>query len=222
MWNWGPCSGAISRNPSKKTMHISEGVLSLPVLVAGAGVALAGVAYGIKKLPEDKLMFAGLLGAAFFAASLIHVPIGVTSVHLVLNGLLGTLLGAAAFPVIFVSLLLQGFLLGFGGLTTLGLNTATIGLGALASALLFQFLRPRNLRPSPMIDTLSFLCGALGIIVSALLTALALATTDAGFTTSAMALLLAHVPIACIEGVLTLFAYRSILKLAPQLLEDSP
>lgn len=31
--------------------------------------------------------------AAFFVASLIHVPIGPTSVHLLLNGLLGVVVG---------------------------------------------------------------------------------------------------------------------------------
>ena len=42
-------------------------------------------------------MLAGLLGAAFFVASLIHVPIGFSSAHLILNGLLGVVLGWAAF-----------------------------------------------------------------------------------------------------------------------------
>lgn len=33
-------------------MHIAEGVLSAPVLITGAVVAAAGVAYGLKKIPE--------------------------------------------------------------------------------------------------------------------------------------------------------------------------
>ena len=86
-------------------MHIAEGVLSAPVLITGAVVAAAGVAYGLKKIPANHFMLAGLLGAAFFVASLIHVPIGFSSAHLILNGLLGVVLGWAAFPVIFVALL---------------------------------------------------------------------------------------------------------------------
>ena len=82
-------------------MHIAEGVLSAPVLITGAVVAAAGVAYGLKKIPANHFMLAGLLGAAFFVASLIHVPIGFSSAHLILNGLLGVVLGWAAFPVIF-------------------------------------------------------------------------------------------------------------------------
>lgn len=200
-------------------MHISEGVLSLPVLVTGAVVAAAGVAYGLKKLPEEKLMTAALFGAAFFVASLIHIPIGVSNAHLVLNGLLGVFLGPASFAVIFIALLLQAFLLGFGGLTTLGVNTATLGLGALLAGVVFRKLCTHPLRGTRRTDGVAFLSGAVGVIVSTLLTAAALASTDEGFVASATALLVAHVPIVCVEGILTLFVCRSILKLSPELLE---
>ena len=83
-------------------MHIAEGVLSAPVLITGAVVAAAGIAYGLKKIPANHLMLASLLGSAFFVASLIHVPIGFSSAHLILNGLIGAILGAASFPIIFV------------------------------------------------------------------------------------------------------------------------
>ena len=36
-------------------MHISEGVLSGPVLAAGAAVALAGTAAGLKKMELDRV-----------------------------------------------------------------------------------------------------------------------------------------------------------------------
>ena len=88
-------------------MHISEGVLSGPVLVAGAAVAMAGAAAGLKKLELDRVAQAGMLSAAFFVASLIHVPVGPSSIHLILNGIVGLLLGWAAFPAILTALLLQ-------------------------------------------------------------------------------------------------------------------
>lgn len=81
-------------------MHIAEGVLSAPVLIAGAAAAAAGIAVGLKRLDESRLMTAGLVGAAFFIASLIHVPIGVSSAHLLLCGLVGVMLGVSAYPVI--------------------------------------------------------------------------------------------------------------------------
>jgi len=74
-------------------MHISEGICSPPVLAAGLGLAVAGVAYGLRKIDTESIPRVGVLSSAFFVASLIHVPIGPTSVHLVLNGLMGLLLG---------------------------------------------------------------------------------------------------------------------------------
>ena len=95
-------------------MHISEGVLSGPVLLSGAALAVAGTAIGLKKLDYDQVAKVGMLSAAFFVASLIHVPIGPSNAHLILNGLVGLLLGWAAFPAILVALVLQAVLFQFG------------------------------------------------------------------------------------------------------------
>ena len=104
-------------------MHISEGVLSGPVLISGGALAAAGTAIGLKKLDYDRIAQAAILSAAFFVASLIHVPIGPANAHLILNGLVGLLLGWAAFPAILVALVLQAMLFQFGGITALGVNT---------------------------------------------------------------------------------------------------
>lgn len=55
-------------------MHIAECVLNVPVLVTGAVIGLTGVAVGLQRLKDENLMFAGMLGAAFFVASLIQYP----------------------------------------------------------------------------------------------------------------------------------------------------
>ena len=104
-------------------MHISEGVLSGPVLISGGALAAVGTAIGLRKLDYDHIAKAGMLSAAFFVASLVHVPIGPANAHLVLNGLVGLLLGWAAFPAILVALVLQAVLFQFGGITVLGVNT---------------------------------------------------------------------------------------------------
>jgi cobalt/nickel transport system permease protein len=57
---------------------------------------------------------------AFFVASLIHVPFGPTSVHLLIPGLVGAMLGPSAFLSIGLGLLLQSLLFQFGGITALG------------------------------------------------------------------------------------------------------
>lgn len=78
-------------------MHISEGVLSIPVLATGAAVTAAGTIIGLKKLDSEKLVTVALLSSVFFVASLIHVPIGPSSAHLIMSGLMGMLLGWGLF-----------------------------------------------------------------------------------------------------------------------------
>lgn len=194
-------------------MHIAEGVLNVPVLVTGAVIGLTGVAVGLKRLKDENLMFAGMLGAAFFVASLIHVPVGMGSAHLILNGLLGVFLGTAAFPVILISLLLQAVLFQFGGLTVLGVNTATMGLGALSAYYLFHFLSNRI-----GVGLSGFIAGFSGVFVAGLLTALALAFSDEGFVSAAVAIFLSNLPVMIAEAFITFFIVRYIQKIRPELL----
>jgi len=119
-------------------MHISEGVLSAPVLLAGAVLSLVGLTLGLKKIKNEDIPKVAVLSSAFFVASLIHIPIGPTSAHLVLNGLVGMLLGWSAFPSIFVALVLQAILFQFGGLTTLGVNTFSMAMPGVLSYYIFR------------------------------------------------------------------------------------
>ena len=125
-------------------MHIVDGALSNPVVIGGAVAAASGIALGLRSLDIDRLPTAGVLSASFFVASLIHVPIGPSSVHLILNGMAGLLLGWAAFPALFVGLLLQAVFFGFGGLTVLGINTVNIALPAVVAGVLFGRLIARG------------------------------------------------------------------------------
>ena len=125
-------------------MHISEGVLSAPVLISGAALAAAGVAVGLRRLDPERLMSTAMLAAVFFVGSLVHVPVGLGSAHLILSGLLGMLLGWAAFPAIFTALLLQAVLFQYGGLTTLGVNTVIMAAPAVLCAALFSPLRAKS------------------------------------------------------------------------------
>jgi cobalt/nickel transport system permease protein len=104
--------------------HIPDGVATIPVLAAGAAITVGGLAWGLRALSPERMPRVAVLSAVFFVASLIHLPVGPASVHLILNGLMGAVLGAAAFPAIVVALLLQAVLFGFGGLAVLGVNAA--------------------------------------------------------------------------------------------------
>src|SRR5205823_3097161 len=70
-----------------------------------------------------------------------HVRVPPTSVHLLLNGLVGVILGRRAALAIPVGLFLQAALLGHGGFTSLGINSLTMVLPALLAWQLFALLQ---------------------------------------------------------------------------------
>lgn len=197
-------------------MHISEGVLSPQILVAGAALAAAGTFLGLRKLENDRLVTVAILSAAFFVGSLIHIPIGPSSAHLILNGLLGAILGWASFPAILVGLLLQAVLFQYGGLTSLGVNTFDMA----APAVLCSILCGPLLRRGGKARTLgSFLCGCLSVLLAALLTATALSLTDEGFVQAATILVLAHIPVMLLEGGFTVLVVGYLTKTMPELFQ---
>jgi cobalt/nickel transport system permease protein len=198
-------------------MHISEGVLSPAVLASGAGLAVVGTAIGLKKLDYEAIPRVAILSAAFFVASLIHVPVGPVGAHLVLNGLMGLLLGWMAFPAILIALFLQALLFQFGGLTVLGVNTVTMAAPAVICFYVFRvFLR----RAGPVAAAAAFACGATAILLSGLLVATALLSTGQAFLEVAELVLLAHIPIMIIEGIITLFIFQFLKKVRPEMLEE--
>ncbi len=198
-------------------MHISEGVLSPPVLLTGGVLTTFGLILGLKNLKMEKIPEIAVLSSTFFIASLIHIPIGPTSAHLVLNGLVGLLLGWSAFPAIFLGLLLQAILFQFGGLTTLGVNTFTM---AFPPVIIGYIIRKTFIQKDNPFKVFigSFLAGFLSIIFSAILVSLALYFTEKSFIPVIVSLLTAHIPIAIIEGFITGFVVRYLLKVKPEVL----
>ncbi len=196
-------------------MHISEGVLSAPVLAGGVLLAAAGTAVGLRRLDYDRLMTVAVLAAAFFVGSLIHVPIGPVSAHLVLNGLLGAILGWAAFPAILVALALQAVLFQYGGLTALGVNTFNMAFPAVLCHFLFRPLLARGGRSA---GVGGFCCGFCGVLLAAVLTAASLAATDEGFLTAAKVLLAGHIPVMAAEGVVTALTVGFLSRTRPEML----
>lgn len=200
-------------------MHISEGILSMPVLAGGAIATTVGTAIGLKKLPYDQIMSVSLLSATFFVASLIHVPVGPGSVHLLLGGLLGLILGWGAFPAIVVALLLQAVFFQYGGMIVLGVN----GLIIAGPAVLCGILLHPLLKKSPKHRSAAgFLAGSCSIFLSAAAMAGALYFSDHGFLKVAGIVLLAHFPVMLIEGVITMFAINFLVKVQPEILSLDP
>jgi cobalt/nickel transport system permease protein len=205
-------------------MHIHEAALSgsaegIAILCAGTVATTAGTALGLRKMEYEQMPQVAIVSSAFFVISLIHVPLGVTSVHLVLSGLMGLILGWAAFPALLIALLLQAVMFGHGGLLALGINTLTMGLPAVVCYYLFrQALTWRH-------DGLAFSAGvgagALAILLGALLTASAFWIAGKEFQLVGQAVLGFHFAVAAVEGLVTGSVIVFIRKVRPELF-DAP
>lgn len=196
-------------------MHISEGVLSPPVLLAGAAVTTIGTVIGLKKLDYDHIMTVSLLTATFFVASLIHVPVGPGNVHLILGGLMGIILGWSCFPAILIALVLQSLFFNYGGLVVLGVNTTVMALPALVCFYLFRpWLRANGHKRKIG----AFAAGFLAIFLSSLIMAAALWSTDKGFIQAAQLVIAVHIPLMFIEGIITMFTVSFLAKVQPEFL----
>jgi len=196
-------------------VHISEGVLSAPVLVSGGALAAAGTAIGLKKIDYDHIARVGILSATFFVASLVHVPIGPSSVHLIMNGIVGLLLGWAAFPAILVALLLQAVFFQFGGITTLGVNTIIMALPAVICYYLFAPLLHKDRK---FLLLAGFGCGFCAVLFGGVIVGLALMFTEENFLKVAMLVVTAHIPVMIIEGIVTAFCVTFLKKVQPAML----
>lgn len=196
-------------------MHIADGILTAPVLVGGVAVAVAGTAVGLRTLREDQISQAGVMAAAFFVGSLVHVPAGPSSIHLLLNGLAGLLLGWAAFPALLVALFLQAVLFGFGGLTTLGVNTTAM---ALPGVLLGLAFRPMVRRGTLLGRLGAFCVGALSVLLSGLLVCGALVASGGAFKAAAAVVIVGHIPVMIIEGVICALCIGYLRRVRPQML----
>ncbi|SDO58860.1 cobalt transporter CbiM [Desulforhopalus singaporensis] len=196
-------------------MHISEGVLSPAVLVAGGAVTFVGTGLGLKRIDYDHIMTVSLLTATFFVASLIHVPLGPGNIHLVLGGLMGLVLGWSAFPAILIALLLQAIFFQYGGLVVLGANTTVMALPAVGCYYLFRKWIETNGNKRKMA---AFAAGFFSPLLSSLLMALALATSDQGFLQTAQLVVAAHIPLMIIEGVITMFIILFLSRVQPEFL----
>jgi len=193
--------------------HLVDGILAAPVVVAGTGLAAGGLLIGCRQLEPERIPKAALLAAAFFVVSLVHVPIGPWGLHPLLNGLLGILLGWAAFPVIFVALLLQAMIFGVGGITVLGVNTVTLALPAVAVHALFA---ARVMRGSPVLW--GALAGASAAVMSGALVATALALSGKELWPAATLVSAAYLPLAVVEAGLTATIASYLVRVHPALL----
>lgn len=196
-------------------MHISDGVMPTGLALGSGVISLAVTVWSSWMTRSRDLPKVAVVSAAFFVATLIHVPLGPTSVHLLLPGLVGALLGPSAFLAIALGLVLQSLMFQYGGLTALGGNALLMGIPALACGLLFQVGKGSGARRQMLVGGL---CGGLGIIGAAILLAVLLAMSGEDFLGVARLALLAHLPIVGIEALIAAFIVRFLYKVKPEML----
>lgn len=180
--------------------------------LAGAGT----LAFSLKGIKTEEITKISLMTAVFFVGSTIHIPVGPTSVHLLLTGFIGLVVGRHAAVSILIALLLQLFLLHFGGISSLGANVLIESLPAM---LLGMLLRPQLDRTGNRAFLYGFFAGFFSILGSVVLLGIVLIQSNLRFAmgpfSTVATVAVGHVPLMFIEGLITGFAVQFIVKTRP-------
>jgi len=202
-------------------VHISDGVLDPWLWESGWVITVVILAYALSKMKTEDVPKLSVITAAVFVASLIHMQVGPTSVHFILNGFAGVMLGILAFPCIFVALVLQCFLFGHGGVTTIGTNTVNMGVPALIAYLIFKTGTKLDIRPETKNKVTLFgaIAGGLGVAIALLFLATELITTGEEFYETTVLVVTAHLPIIAIEAIFTGVLAGFIATVKPEMFE---
>ena len=225
---WGLRSfSLVNQKANNFFMHIPDGFLPPSVYLTGYGITGATTWYCLRQIrrsripTEQEIPKASLLTAAFFVASSIYFPIPPTSIHFVMNGLMGIILGYYAFLAILVGLFFQAVMFGHGGMASLGINAVIMGIPALLAYYLFHGFQalPLKLR--------AFVTGALALALSATMFTIIMisfipADIDAAVEKNAILISLFGYSIqAIIEGIFTMIIVSFLATVKPVILTNN-
>ena len=218
---YGVCLGRvlIHDRTCSWTMHIVDGILSFSVLLAGSGGALMGISYGLKTVTSENVLEVSVYGAMFFLLSLIFIPLAFVRVHFLFLGLFGILLGWTCFPVIAVTLFIQASFFGFGGITTIGVNTLIL---AFPAVLIGQGCCGLVLRFPHLSFLFGMFCGTVTLLCSMLMIWVALIFSDPALISIAQILFLISIPFMLLEGLLVGFLVRFLRLSYPHMFSSTP
>ncbi|MBU8869612.1 MAG: energy-coupling factor ABC transporter permease [Gemmatimonadales bacterium] len=204
-------------------MHIPDGFITPKVYLPAWGIAVLAWWICLRRTGSllDPLVIPRLAvtTSAAFVLSLVTIPLpGGSSVHLTFVGLLTVLFGwRLAFMALSLVFVLQAFLLGDGGITTLPVNILAIaGSGVIVATLVFHLLRRLHL------NLALFLAGWTAVVIPSFLIALILGLQptlahDAsgtplffpfGLRVTLPALILPHMILGIGEGMLAVMGWR--------------
>ncbi|MCP1662404.1 MAG: cobalt transporter CbiM [Methanocalculus sp. MSAO_Arc1] len=200
-------------------VHISDGILPMPVVAAGwiITILLLAITYRWAGRQDDltqQIPKLSVMVGAFFVASLIHIDIPPSSAHLILNGLVGIVLGPLSYIGIFIGLTLQALLFQHGGITVIGVNALILGVPALICYLSFLIASGRGL-PLTLIGGI---CGGFAVSASVCLLVATLVISGSEFRAVAGLLAIAHIPIIITEAIITGVIVGYLVRVKPELL----
>jgi cobalt/nickel transport system permease protein len=201
---------------------ISWGVLALPFIIVG----LFSIQKKVKDNPRLKMLLA-MVGAFAFVLSALKIPSVTGSCsHPTGIGLGAIIFGPAVMSVLGVIVLLfQAILLAHGGLTTLGANTFSMAIaGAFVSYGIFKLITASGGKRGLAI----FLAASLGDLATYLTTsfqlAIAFPSETGGVTASLIKFMsifaITQIPLAIIEGLLTVIIFNAIASYNKNELKD--
>lgn len=214
-------------------MHIMEGFLPVKHAIGWSVIVAPFVAYGlytinkrIKEKPEQRMLL-GVAAAFTFVLSALKMPsVSGSCSHPTGTGLGAILFGPAAMaPIGMVVLLFQTLLLAHGGITTLGANIFSMAIvGPFAAAALFRTAKAVRLPFGLSIFLAASCADLLTYITTSAQLALAFPDPAGGFTASftkfATVFAVTQIPLAIIEGLLTVIVMNALTRFNPLELKE--
>ena len=197
-------------------MHISDGVLSLQATVVVSAISVIALAKAIKELKNDDISITAVASAMFFIASFIHIPFGVTQIHLILLGVIGIFLGLSSFIAILIALILQALLLGYGGVVSIGVNLFIMA----TPALMVYYINKNEMFLKINEKIRFFLIGFLGAFFATLFLVAILYFSKSEYEWAAYSIFGVNTFTMIIEGMVSMFLLMFIKKTYPKILEN--
>ena len=197
-------------------MHISDGVLSFEATAVVSAISLIALIKAVRDLKNEDISLTAVASAMFFIASFIHIPFGVTQIHLILLGVIGILISWSSFIAVFVALLLQALLLGYGGIVSLGVNLFVMAAPAVIVHYLYQFGFVKRLNDKVKF----FLVGFTGTFFATLFLALILYFSKEEYSYAALTIFSVNIITMVIEGIVSMFLLLFIKKVYLSILKD--
>lgn len=207
-------------------MHIPDSFMPLGQAVIYWVIALPFIFMSLKwarkELDDTKVPILAALAAGIFAIQAMNIPIGMgTSGHMVGAALVAIIFGSpfAGVLVITLVLLVQGFVFGDGGITTMGANILNMGIiSGFVGYYVFVALKSKA-----GIKGAAFVGAWLGLLISALVCAVEMAIAGTfPLVPGLEAMGLYHLIIGFVgEGLITAIVVTAIEKSRPDLLDSS-